>query len=90
MKKELTGKPLREALDDKTLPLCWKGQRPFKSLQDVRKYFKPLALSFNNGGKGKTQFELPPEAYLIISVSLKSHPCFLPMCFSFLIQLQVD
>ncbi|KAK7847444.1 aspartic proteinase Asp1 isoform X2 [Quercus suber] len=67
VKKELTGKPLREALDDKTLPLCWKGQRPFKSLQDVRKYFKPLALRFTNGGKGKTQFELPPEAYLIIS-----------------------
>ena len=56
-------------MDDNTLPLCWKGRRPFKSLNDVRKYFKPIALSFANGGKAKTQFELPPEAYLIISVS---------------------
>nr|XP_023882444.1 aspartic proteinase Asp1-like [Quercus suber] len=67
VKKELTGRSLREASDDKTLPLCWKGRRPFKSVNDVRKYFKPIALSFANGGRAKTQFELPPEAYLIIS-----------------------
>ncbi|XP_042974591.1 aspartyl protease APCB1-like [Carya illinoinensis] len=66
VKKELTG---REALDDKTLPLCWRGRMPFQSLQDVRKYFKPLALSFTNGGKAKIQLELPPDAYLIISIS---------------------
>ncbi|KAB1210497.1 Aspartic proteinase Asp1 [Morella rubra] len=60
-------KSLKQALDDRTLPFCWRGRRPFKSLQDVRKYFKTLALSFTNGGKSKIQFELPPEAYLIIS-----------------------
>ncbi|XP_041008183.1 aspartic proteinase Asp1-like isoform X1 [Juglans microcarpa x Juglans regia] len=68
VKKELPRKHLREALDDKTLPYCWSGRRRFKSIEDVVKYFKPLALSFANGGKAK-HFAIPPEAYLIISVS---------------------
>lgn len=67
VKKDLSGKPLRDAVDDETLPFCWKGKKPFKSIRDVKKYFKPLALSFGNGWKGKTQFEIPQEAYLIIS-----------------------
>ncbi|XP_030516044.2 aspartic proteinase Asp1-like [Rhodamnia argentea] len=67
VKKELNGKPFTEALDDPTLPLCWKGRKPFKNIRDVRKYFKPFALSFNSGGRTKNQFEVPPESYLIIS-----------------------
>ncbi|KAJ1405026.1 Xylanase inhibitor, N-terminal [Sesbania bispinosa] len=55
------------APDDQTLPICWHGRRPFKSIKEVRKYFKPLVLSFTNGGRVKAQFEIPPEAYLIIS-----------------------
>ncbi|KAF3958877.1 hypothetical protein CMV_016253 [Castanea mollissima] len=66
VEEELIGKSLKQALDDETLPICWKGERPFKSLDDVREYFKPIALSFANDEKD-TQFELPPEAYLIIS-----------------------
>lgn len=69
MKKELHGKPLREAPDDQTVPLCWHGKRPFRSINEVRKYFKPLALSFTGGRRTKAVFEIPPEAYLIISVS---------------------
>ena len=69
LRKELNGKPLKEALDDQTLPLCWKGKKPFKSIRDVKKYFKPLALSFSNGWRAKSQFEIPPESYLIISVT---------------------
>ncbi|GMY12562.1 aspartic proteinase Asp1-like [Fagus crenata] len=65
--EELTGSSLSEALDDHTLTLCWKGEKPFKSLQDVKTYFKPFALSFTNGGKAKAKFEMPLEAYLIIS-----------------------
>uniref|UniRef100_A0A5B7BSH7 Aspartic proteinase Asp1 n=1 Tax=Davidia involucrata TaxID=16924 RepID=A0A5B7BSH7_DAVIN len=65
--KELTGKPLKEALDDRTLQFCWKGKKPFKNIRDVRRYFKPLALSFENGLKSKSHFEIPPEGYLIIS-----------------------
>ncbi|GER34827.1 eukaryotic aspartyl protease family protein [Striga asiatica] len=34
----LSGKPVKEATEDRTLPLCWKGKRPFKSTRDVRKY----------------------------------------------------
>jgi hypothetical protein len=89
VKKELSGRSLSEVSDDDhTLTHCWRGKKPFKSLQDVKKYFKPLALSFTNGGKAKAKFEMPPEAYLIISVSpilILSHCSFL-----FLSQLQVD
>lgn len=67
IKRDLSGSSLREALEDRTLPFCWKGKKPFKSIRDVKKYFKPLALSFENGWKEKTQFEFPPESYLIIS-----------------------
>lgn len=69
LRKELNGKPLSETQDDRTLSVCWKGKKPFKNLRDVKKYFKPLALSFSSGWRTKTQFEIPPEAYLIISVS---------------------
>ncbi|GAB2218578.1 hypothetical protein Drorol1_Dr00001805 [Drosera rotundifolia] len=68
LRKELAGKPLRDAVDDATLPLCWKAKKPFKSTTDARKYFKPLALSFWDKGKAAAQFELPPESYLIISL----------------------
>uniref|UniRef100_A0A2P2Q411 Aspartic proteinase Asp1 n=1 Tax=Rhizophora mucronata TaxID=61149 RepID=A0A2P2Q411_RHIMU len=69
VKRELSGKPLRqvEAMEDQTLPLCWKGRRPFKSISDVKKYFKPLALNFTYNREAKTQFHIPPEAFLIIS-----------------------
>ncbi|GAB4855724.1 hypothetical protein Ancab_024368 [Ancistrocladus abbreviatus] len=68
LRKELAGTSLRDAAEDVTLPLCWKGKKPFKSVRDVRKYFKPLALSFGSGGKPDTQFEIAPESYLIISL----------------------
>ncbi|KAK4351417.1 hypothetical protein RND71_030730 [Anisodus tanguticus] len=68
LKKELNGKPLRETKDDYTLPLCWKGRRPSKTINDVKKYFKHFALSFANGWKSKAHFEIPPESYLTISV----------------------
>ncbi|WRX08033.1 Xylanase inhibitor [Theobroma cacao] len=67
LKKELSGRSLKEAPEDQTLPLCWKGRKPFKNVRDVKKYFKTLALAFASGSRTKTQFELPPEAYLIIS-----------------------
>ncbi|KAK7318408.1 hypothetical protein RJT34_03108 [Clitoria ternatea] len=67
LKKEVSGKPIKAAPDDQTLPLCWHGKRPFKSVREVKKYFKPLVLSFTNGGRVKPQFEIPPEGYLIIS-----------------------
>ncbi|KAE8665750.1 Splicing factor U2af large subunit A [Hibiscus syriacus] len=68
LKKELSGRSLKEAPEDQTLPLCWKGRKPFRSVRDAKKYFKTvLSLAFKGSGRRKTQFELHPEAYLIIS-----------------------
>ncbi|KAL5204928.1 hypothetical protein ABZP36_009799 [Zizania latifolia] len=52
-----------EQVSDPSLPLCWKGQRPFKSVSDVKKDFKSLQLSF---GKNAVM-EIPPENYLIVT-----------------------
>ncbi|KAF8411757.1 hypothetical protein HHK36_004315 [Tetracentron sinense] len=65
VRKDLIGKPLREAHDDPTLPVCWKGTKLFKSICHVKDYFKPIVLSFQNGREA--QLEIPPEAYLIIA-----------------------
>ncbi|KAL6906164.1 hypothetical protein ACP4OV_003765 [Aristida adscensionis] len=57
-------KNLKE-VSDPSLPLCWKGKKPFKSVLDVKKEFRPLVLSFSNG---KTALmEIPPENYLIVT-----------------------
>ncbi|XP_020220699.1 aspartic proteinase Asp1 [Cajanus cajan] len=67
LRKDLVGKPLKEAHVDQTLPLCWQGKRPFRSVYEVRKYFKPITLGFTSNGRNKAPFEIPPEAYLIVS-----------------------
>ncbi|RDX74309.1 Aspartic proteinase Asp1, partial [Mucuna pruriens] len=67
LRKEVAGTSLKEAHNDRTLPLCWHGKRPYRSVYEVRKYFKPMALSFTSNGRSKAQFEIPLEAYLIIS-----------------------
>lgn len=65
IKKELNGKRLNDANDDKSLPVCWKGTKPFRSIGDVSNLFKPIALTFT---KSKTsQLQMPPEAYLIVT-----------------------
>ncbi|XVF61090.1 hypothetical protein PTKIN_Ptkin08bG0101400 [Pterospermum kingtungense] len=82
LKNELSGRSLKEAPEDQTLPLCWKGRKPFKNVSDVKRYFKIIALAFTNTGRTKTLFELHPEAYLIISVSTKTFnfPFFCLLC----------
>ncbi|XP_042509346.1 aspartic proteinase Asp1-like [Macadamia integrifolia] len=66
VKKDLVGKPLKEAPEDNTLPLCWKGGKPFIFIDEAKPYFSSVVLSFG-GGRNKAQFEIPPESYLIIS-----------------------
>nr|GEU92513.1 aspartic proteinase Asp1 isoform X1 [Tanacetum cinerariifolium] len=62
---DIKGKKLTNANEDKTLPVCWKGSKPFKSIQDVKNIFEPIMLSF---AKSKNvRFQMDPEAYLIIS-----------------------
>jgi hypothetical protein len=65
-----------EEESDPSLPLCWKGQEPFKSVLDVRKEFKSLVLNFASGKK--TLMEIPPENYLIVTVNIAYNPmdCF--------------
>jgi hypothetical protein len=60
-------KTLKE-VSDPSLPLCWKGKKPFKSVLDVKKEFKSLVLSFSNGKK--SLMEIPPENYLIVTVCI--------------------
>ncbi|XP_027339008.1 aspartic proteinase Asp1-like [Abrus precatorius] len=62
---DLKGKPLNRATEDSSLPICWKGAKPFKHLRDVTNYFKPLLLSFTKSKN--SQLNLPPEAYLIVT-----------------------
>lgn len=66
MKDDLHKKPLKEAVEDPSLPMCWKGAKPFKSLMDVTKYFNSLFMNFVTARKA-IQFEIPPENYLIIT-----------------------
>ncbi|KAM3311643.1 hypothetical protein ACQJBY_031959 [Aegilops geniculata] len=55
-------KSLKE-VSDVSLPLCWKGQKVFKSVSEVKNDFKSLFLSF---GKNSVM-EIPPENYLIVT-----------------------
>lgn len=54
-----------EQVSDPSLPLCWKGQKAFESVSDVKKEFKSLQLNFGNNAV----MEIPPENYLIVTVS---------------------
>ncbi|XP_044510404.1 aspartic proteinase Asp1-like isoform X2 [Mangifera indica] len=60
----LIGKPLIETRDP-ALSICWKGPEPFKTVSDVKHYFKPLHLSFT--AAENALLELSPGAYLIVS-----------------------
>ncbi|KAK4387322.1 Aspartic proteinase Asp1 [Sesamum angolense] len=63
MRNNLNSKKLKDAVEDRSLPVCWKGAQPFKSIRDAISYFKPLVLSFKN-----VEFQVQPEAYLIVTV----------------------
>ncbi|KAL0438113.1 UNVERIFIED_CONTAM: Aspartic proteinase Asp1 [Sesamum latifolium] len=65
IKGDLNGKQLKEAAEDRSLPVCWKGAKPFKSIRDVVNYFKPLVLNFTNAKN--IQLQLRPESYLIVT-----------------------
>ena len=65
--KSLNGKPLKNTPEDRTLPVCWKGNKAFKSVQDAKNFFTPLALSFTKAKN--VQLQIPPESYLVVTVS---------------------
>jgi len=64
---------LKVAKEDKTLPICWKGAKPFKSVLEVKNFFKTITINFTNGRRN-TQLYLAPELYLIVSVRISTHP----------------
>jgi hypothetical protein len=57
-----------EEVSGRSLPLCWKGQEPFKYVLDVKKEFKSLVLNFASGKK--TLMEIPTENYLFVTVNI--------------------
>ncbi|MCE2055895.1 hypothetical protein HAX54_043709 [Datura stramonium] len=63
IKKNINANQLTDAVDDKSLPVCWKGSKPFNSINDAKSYFKPLTLGFTK--TKNVQLQLTPEAYLI-------------------------
>lgn len=64
IKTALLGKQL-SAVKDGNLPVCWKGAKPFQSIDAVKNYFSPLVLSFKNAKN--VGFVIPPEAYLLVT-----------------------
>ncbi|KAH0972773.1 hypothetical protein GBA52_024929 [Prunus armeniaca] len=65
VRNDLKGKPLKDATEDQSLPICWKGRKPFKFVRDAKNYFKPLSLSFTNAKN--VQRQLSPQTYLIVT-----------------------
>ncbi|GKF16750.1 aspartic proteinase Asp1-like protein, partial [Tanacetum coccineum] len=65
LRNDIRGLPLYNANDDDSLPVCWKGMQPFRLVQEVKPYFKPITLSFTTSNN--VRFQLDPEAYLINS-----------------------
>ncbi|CAL9239752.1 unnamed protein product [Arabidopsis halleri] len=66
IRNDLKVSPLKVAKEDKTLPICWKGAKPFKSVLEVKNFFKIITINFTNARRN-TQLQIPPESYLIIS-----------------------
>ncbi|KAJ8752760.1 hypothetical protein K2173_007070 [Erythroxylum novogranatense] len=59
---------LYQDTSDETLPICWRGGFPIRSITEVKRFFKTLTLQF--GSKWwivSTKFRIPPEGYLVIS-----------------------
>ncbi|GFP89824.1 aspartic proteinase asp1 [Phtheirospermum japonicum] len=68
--KNLNG--LKDAVEDTALPVCWKGEAPIGSIDEVASHFLPLAFNFTD--EKNVQFQMDPKSYLIISE--KGNVCF--------------
>ncbi|KAJ6939235.1 hypothetical protein NC651_005621 [Populus alba x Populus x berolinensis] len=65
VREDLSGKPLRDAPEEKALAVCWKTAKPIKSILDIESFFKPLTIDFIKAKN--VQLQLAPEDYLIIT-----------------------
>nr|XP_043626053.1 aspartic proteinase Asp1-like [Erigeron canadensis] len=58
--------PIYTVYDEEfTTSVCWKGSTRLHSIDEVKHFFKPIVLSFENAQN--SWFEMDPEAYLVIS-----------------------
>lgn len=54
-----------EEVKGRALPLCWKGKKPFRSVNDVKNRFKALSLKITHA-HSTSNLDIPPENYLIV------------------------
>lgn len=66
IKSDISKTPLKEAPEEKALALCWKDAKPFKSVNDISKYFPSVILAFGSG-KALAQLVISPENYFIVT-----------------------
>ncbi|KAK8967026.1 Aspartic proteinase Asp1 [Platanthera guangdongensis] len=66
IRRDASKTSLKEAPEEKALPMCWKGAKPFSSVLELSKYFGSLILGFANGGY-RAGMEIPPENYFIVT-----------------------
>lgn len=69
IRNSLIGSGLQHDVSDNTLPLCWRRDTPFSSLEDVQHIFKPIILEFKSSSWliKTSKMQLAPEGYLIIN-----------------------
>jgi hypothetical protein len=68
VQKGLEGHGLVRDLDDKTLPYCWKGKTPFRSVTEASHHFQPITLNFGTSWfLASRQMTIIPQSYLIIT-----------------------
>ncbi|XP_016555639.2 aspartic proteinase Asp1 isoform X1 [Capsicum annuum] len=63
IKKNIDPKKLVDAVDEKALPVCWKGPTPFRSIDEANSNFKSLTISFTSARN--VQLQLTPKSYLV-------------------------
>ncbi|CAM6127353.1 unnamed protein product [Calypogeia fissa] len=68
VQKGLEGSGLEQDLSDTTLPYCWRGKTPFRSVTEASHYFQPVTLNFGTQWFLTTKFMIIiPQSYLIIT-----------------------
>ncbi|KAG6556379.1 hypothetical protein Mapa_002322 [Marchantia paleacea] len=64
----LEGSGLERDTSDKTLPLCWRGKTPFRTVSEASRYFQPVTLNFGTSWFLASRFMIfIPQAYLVIT-----------------------
>ncbi|KAL2630064.1 hypothetical protein R1flu_014750 [Riccia fluitans] len=68
VREGLEGSGLEQDTSDKTLPLCWRGKAPFRTLSEASSYFQPITLNFGTSWLLASKFMIVvPQAYLVLT-----------------------